>query len=129
MTMELIRSLFRMMTQLDEIAPYDILTESAAAEVQSLLRTPEDATAIRVHFLAAAMANLYYWEIMAARQEVTVTYAGTVAQQKTAVDALQAAQRLVEYYRAACQPWLRDTAFCFLQTGCPPLLPEEADAL
>lgn len=115
---EHVRNLFQMMSNLEEVLPYDPLICCAIKEVQQLQRTdcPESASHA-LTFLAASLANLYYQEVQAAQEQTACTYAGTIAKQTDHTAQLKAAQHLVAHYRQMCSPFLNDTDFCFWSVG------------
>lgn len=94
------------------------LVEGAMAEVRGRLRADADETDLRLCYLCAAVANLRHTEMLAARDRLTRTAAGSVSELHNAAEKFELAEALVSAYRASCRTLLEDTAFCFCNTPC-----------
>ncbi len=105
--------LFCLFAMLSEVGEYQPLLEAAIAECERMLRDGADRSDVRLCYFCAALANLRYTQMMAARYELSHTYAGTVAKSHDATVPCGFAERLVHEYRAAATDLLIDCRFLF----------------
>lgn len=108
-------NLFCMFAMLSSVGEYQPLLDAAIAECYRMLRDGADASDVRLCYFCAALANLRYAQMMAARGTLSHTYAGTVAKSHDATVPCGFAERLVHEYQAAAADLLKDR--CFLFTG------------
>lgn len=106
--MEQCRKLFCLFAMLPDAEPYTPLLDAAAAQCMSMLRPDADASDLRLCYFCAALANLRYVQMQAARCGVSHTYAGTVARSHDAALPCSFAERLVQEYHAAAADLLTD---------------------
>ncbi|MBQ7003985.1 MAG: hypothetical protein IJN57_08500 [Oscillospiraceae bacterium] len=114
MNLQMIASLFTLFSGEENQEKYLPLLTTAVQEVQSQLVSGADGSAVRLCYLAAAIANLRYTQIYGARDKALATYAGTIAYQTNAEQQLRFAMHLVQCYRALCRDLLRDGEFVFV---------------
>ena len=107
--------LFVLFAGLSDGTEYQALLDAAAEEVSGELLPEADANDRRLSYYCAAIAHLRYVQMLAARSELSHTYAGTVAKQKDATVPCGFAERLVCQYRNAAADLLKDR--CFVITG------------
>lgn len=108
-----VSQLFLMFTGLSRPCEFDDLIDSAMMQVQSMLRKDADESDVRLCYLAAAIANLHYRQLIAARTALSPTYAGDSAVQRNDTVPCTLAERLAAEYRAAAAPLLRNDTFVF----------------
>ena len=113
MDMETIGSLFRLFSGETDVALHLPLLYTAVGEVRARLREDADEKDIRLAYLAAAIANVRYAQIYAAREKVTATYAGTIATMSDGDQVLRFAESLVSAYCGLCAELLTDKGFDF----------------
>ncbi len=117
MDMEQCGKLFCLFAMLPEAEPYQPLLDAAAAECMRMLRPGADASDIRLCYFCAALANLRYAQMQAARCGISHTYAGTLAKAHDASVPCGFAERLVHEYHAAAADLLMDRRFLFTGIG------------
>ena len=113
MDMETIGSLFRLFSGETDVTMHLPLLYEAAGTVHARLRKGADAHDIRLAYLAAAIANMRYAQIYAAREKPTATYAGTIATKADGAEVLRFTASLASAYVAVCAPLLEDEGFGF----------------
>lgn len=107
-----VMQLFRLFSCLEDARPWSDLAEAAMRKVTDELREGADPDDIRLCYYAAAYANLTYRQLTAA-ESLTPTYAGSVDGSRNDTAQCSLAERLVQAYRSAAAPLLRDDAFVF----------------
>lgn len=113
MNPELCMQLFQLFAGLADGAPYQVLLDAAEDECRQQLRNGADETDTRLAYYIAALANLRYVQMLAARSTVSHTYAGTLAKAHDETPPCGFAERLVSEYRAAASDLLSDRRFVF----------------
>lgn len=116
MKLEQVRCFFQMLTQLDDIQPYEALISTAVTTVTDALKPNVDPTLQPLQLLAAAIANESYQILLATKEQTACTYAGTTARQADRSQQITAARKLREQYQQMCSPMLLDRQFYFQRT-------------
>lgn len=106
-------NLFCLFAMRSSVGEYQPLLDAAIAECNRMLRDGADASDVRLCYFCAALANLRYVQMMAARGTLSHTYAGTVAKSHDATVPCGFAERLVHEYQAAAADLLKDRRFLF----------------
>lgn len=114
MNVNSIISLFTLFSGETDVKPYLPLINSAMTEVKNRLKSDADLSDERLSFLCVAIANLRYTQILAARDKLRYTFAGTVAQMNNGAQQLDFANSLVREYWASIKDLVNDTDFTFL---------------
>lgn len=114
MNINSIISLFTLFSGEPEAKSYIPLINSAITEVKNRLKADVNLEDERLSFLCAAIANLRYTQILAARDRLRYTFAGTVAQMSNGAQQLDFANSLVREYWASIKDLINDTDFTFL---------------
>ncbi len=107
-----VMQLFRLFACTEDIRPWQDLADAAIRAVEQQLKPDADTEDVRLCWYAAALANLQYRRMLAAKA-VTPTYAGTAASQRCAEGECSLAERFAEAYRKDAADLLRDDAFVF----------------
>lgn len=105
--------LFSLFSGVSDPDTYLPLIYTAMAECSQQLRDGADAEDQRLCYYAAALANLRYVQMLAARSTLSHTYAGTLAKTHDESIPCGFAERLVQEYRAAVSDLLVDRRFVF----------------
>ena len=105
--------LFLLFAGLEHAAPFEDTVEAAIEQVRGELKADADESDIRLCYYTAAVANMHYRQMIAARGAVSPTYAGTVSVQRNDTQPCTLAERLMSEYRKAAAALLRDDAFVF----------------
>jgi len=114
MNMQMIHSLFALFSGLEDTLSYAPLVMTAVQEVSAGLRAGADAGDVRLCYLAAAVTNLRFVQMNAAKEKMLATYAGTVTKQSDHTPQIRAAEQLLGTYRALCSDLLEETSFFFM---------------
>ena len=77
MKLEQVRCFFQMLTQLEDVQPYEALISTAVTTVTDALKPNVDPTLQPLQLLAAAIANESYQILLATKEQTACTYAGT----------------------------------------------------
>ncbi len=117
MDMQKCADLFCLFAMLPEVGIHQPLLDAAAIECAQLLRDGADDSDIRLCYFCAALANLRYAQMLAARCEIAHSYAGTVAGSHDDSIPCGFAERLVHEYHAAAADLLTDRRFLFTGIG------------
>lgn len=113
MNMETVKALFTLFSGETDTVTYLPVLKAAEEEVVRLLREGADRTDVRLCYLAAAVANLRYAQILAAQEKVLATYAGTLPRQSSAEQQIRFARQLVSAYHALCAELVAGDEFVF----------------
>ncbi|MCQ2434954.1 MAG: hypothetical protein MJ062_06925 [Oscillospiraceae bacterium] len=105
--------LFVLFAGLEDGTPYQALLDAAVEEVRGELLPEADVSDRRLCYYCAALAHLRYVQMLAARSELSHTYAGTLAKQHDETVPCGFAERLVYQYRNAAADLLKDRSFVF----------------
>lgn len=116
MKLEQVRCFFQMLTQLEDVQPYEALISTAVTTVTDALKPNIDPTLQPLQLLAAAIANESYQILLATKEQTACTYAGTTARQADRSQQITAARKLREQYQQMCSPMLLDRQFYFQRT-------------
>ena len=114
MKLEQVRCFFQMLTQLDDIQPYEALISTAVTTVTDALKPNVDPTLQPLQLLAAAIAHESHQTLLA--EQTACTYAGTTPRQADRSHQITAARKLREQYQQMCSPMLLDRQFYFQRT-------------
>lgn len=106
--LHIVGSLFTLFSGEEDVKRYMPLLSSAMEEINARLRIDVNTADMRLYYLAAAVANLRYTQITAARDKALATYAGTIARQSDASQQLRFAENLVSTYEGLCSELLKD---------------------
>lgn len=117
MNAQLCMQLFTLFAGLADGLPYQALLDAAADECRQQLREGADVNDTRLAYYIAALANLRYVQMLAARSTLSHTYAGTLAKAHDETAPCGFAERLVSEYRAAASDLLIDRRFVFTGIG------------
>ena len=93
-----------MLTQLEDVQPYEALISTAVTTVTDALKPNVDPTLQPLQLLAAAIANESYQILLATKEQTACTYAGTTPQQAD------------RSHQQMCSPMLLDRQFYFQRT-------------
>lgn len=115
MNIEKITGLFTLFSGETDVKKYMPLINFAVCDVLPKLRKEADLTDDRLAFLCAAIANLRYMQILAQKDKLTYTYAGTVASHDNSEQKFQLARNLVHDYWLNIPDLLADNDFIFIQ--------------
>ena len=110
MKLEQVRCFFQMLTQLEDVQPYEALISTAVTTVTDALKPNVDPTLQPLQLLAAAIANESYQILLATKEQTACTYAGTTPQQADHSQQVTAARKQM------CSPMLLDRQFYFQRT-------------
>ena len=116
MKLEQVRCFFQMLTQLEDVQPYEALISTAVTTVTDALKPNVDPTLQPLQLLAAAIANESYQILLATKEQTACTYAGTTPRQADRSHQVTAARKLREQYQQMCSPMLLDRLFYFQRT-------------
>lgn len=116
MKLEQVRCFFQMLTQLEDVQPYEALISTAVTTVTDALKPNVDPTLQPLQLLAAAIANESYQILLATKEQTACTYAGTTPRQADRSHQVTAARKLREQYQQMCSPMLLDRQFYFQRT-------------
>ena len=116
MKLEQVRCFFQMLTQLEDVQPYEALISTAVTTVTDALKPNVDPTLQPLQLLAAAIANESYQILLATKEQTACTYAGTTPRQADRSHQITAARKLREQYQQMCSPMLLDRQFYFQRT-------------
>lgn len=117
MDIDMIKTMFSMYSGESEPLPYLPLILLAVDEVKKQLRADADCADARLTALCAALANVRYIQSTAARDGLSHTYAGTVAQNANGAEKLDFALKLYSQLRDGCADLLTDREFSFAAVG------------
>ena len=107
-----VMQLFRLFACTEDIRPWEDLADAAIASVEQQRKPDADPEDERLCRYAAALANLQYRRLLAAKA-VSPTYAGTAASQRCAEGECILAERFAAAYREEAASLLNDDAFVF----------------
>ena len=112
-----VTELFSIYSGVTEPLPYMPLILSAVNEIECRLKNEEFSSDKRIVACCAALANLRYCEATAARDGLSHTYAGNVAQNHNASEKISLALALWKASESACHSLLTDEDFTFIAAG------------
>lgn len=113
MNIENVKSLFVLFASESDTEKYLPLIQSAISEVTFSLRSDSDPSDIRLEYLAAAIANLRYTQILAAKDKVIHNKNGDLATNHNGSQQLEFAYALVREYKVLVYNLLDDSNFAF----------------
>ncbi|MBR6760594.1 MAG: hypothetical protein IKM30_00985 [Oscillospiraceae bacterium] len=113
MNVEQCAKLFALFAALEDITPYQPLLDAAVIECRQQLKEGADESDIRLCYYCAAIANLRYTQMIAARSTLSHTYAGTLAKSHDETIPHRFAERLWQEYRALAKDLLRNEDVLF----------------
>ena len=116
MKLEQVRCFFQMLTQMEDVQPYEALISTAVTTVTDALKPNVEPTIQPLQLLAAAIANESYQILLATKEQTACTYAGTTPRQADRSQQITAARKLREQYQQMCSPMLLDRQFYFQRT-------------
>ena len=105
--------LFLLFAGLECAVQWEDPVDAAIEQVRGELKPDADESDIRLCYYAAAVANMHYRQLIAARGAVSPTYAGNVSVHRNDALPCSLAERLVYEYRKAAAPLLDDQVFVF----------------
>ena len=115
MKLEQVRCFFQMLTQLEDVQPYEALISTAVTTVTDALKPNVDPTLQPLQLLAAAIANESYQILLATKEQTACTYAGTTPRQADRSHQITAARKLREQYQQMC--WKRFSGRTYGKSG------------
>jgi enolase len=114
MNIHSIKSLFTLFSGEADNDTYLPLINSAMSEVKEKIKAGSNLEDERLSFLCAAIANLRYTQILAARDKLRYTFAGSVAQVASGSEQqLKFAENLVKEYWICIKDMVDDSDFTF----------------
>lgn len=113
MDIENVKSLFVLFSSQSDTETYLPLINSAISEVTYSLRDDADPSDTRLEYFAAAIANLRYTQILAAKDKIIHTKNGDLAANGNGSQQLEFAYALVREYRVLVYTLLNDGDFAF----------------
>ena len=115
MNIEKIAALFTLFSGEADTVKYMPLINSAVCDVLNKLRKDADLSDDRIAFLCAAVANLRYINLIAQRDCVSHTYAGTSEKNGSYPSRYLLAKNLVRDYWICISDLLDDSDFLFIK--------------
>jgi hypothetical protein len=111
MTVNDVTPLFILFSGQNDQSIYEPIIEGAIKELQNMLLDDIDTEDELLNFTAAAIANFRYSQIFAARDKISYTPAGTVAQNNNGNQKFDFAKSLMLEYLNSISKYLKDNFF------------------
>ena len=110
-----VKILFKLFSGVDVITSTEYLpiVEISVAETERMMKQDADDSDIRLCYLAAALANYRYRQILCAQDRTEVTYAGKMSRTDHDIS-LEYAEKLFRDYLHLCEDIIKPTDFVFM---------------
>lgn len=115
MNIEKISGLFTLFSGETDVKKYMPIINSSICDVLPKLKKSADLNDERLAFLCAAIANLRYMQIIAQKDKLTYTYAGTVSKTDNGELKSRLARNLVRDYWLNISDLVDDCDFVFIK--------------